>query len=443
MKRMLWMAIAATMLLMPAANAQKINDAAMRQKLAKSDADIQDAKKNVKSSTWLNRGKVYFETLQAPVNDLYYEMEPLMLKMFMGGEPVEQNGDAWVYPWVTVYLKDNKVVAWEQTRQVYDGSAKDIALEALRKAYELDPKQKNKIKSVLDAMVNYYNNVAYFNSELQHYDAAVDAYKTVFDVQSNPAYGEPNYENLYYAGYYATVVGGTDPAMYAEGEALLTKALDNGFVDANGDIYYYLFHCYYGQKDNDASKVADAQKTLFDGIMKYPKNEHILDGLIQLYTSADNVGDPADLIEIVDKALADDPENVDLWFGRGRLFYKLNNLDECIASFKRAIEIKPDTFEGNYFLGVAYTVKGDRLLNEMSTHDFKSQSEYDAELNRALDVYKAAVPYYEKALGFDPQHADTIETLKAVCFRLRDSGDEYMPKFEKYSAMYKQLNGLE
>lgn len=37
---------------------------------------------------------------------------------------------------------------------------------------------------------------------------------------------------------------------------------------------------------------------------------------MQLYTSEEGVGDPADLVTLIDSAIADNPENVDLWFGR-------------------------------------------------------------------------------------------------------------------------------
>ena len=125
--------------------------------------------------------------------------------------------------------------------------------------------------------------------------------------------------------------------MFARGEELLTKALANGYADEAGDIYYYLFHCYYGQKAEDPSKVIKAKDILLEGVAKFPKNDKLLDGLMQLYTSEEGVGDPADLVDLIEKALANDPQNVDLWFGRGRVYYKLNNYDECINSFKRLL----------------------------------------------------------------------------------------------------------
>ena len=50
-----------------------------------------------------------------------------------------------------------------------------------------------------------------------------------------------------------------------------------------------------------------AKDALLTGIGKFPKNERILDGLMQLYTAEQGVGDPADLIALIDKAIEDNP----------------------------------------------------------------------------------------------------------------------------------------
>ena len=49
MKKLIMMAAAALLFVAPAAQAQRVNQEAIRAKLAKSDADIADAKKSVKA----------------------------------------------------------------------------------------------------------------------------------------------------------------------------------------------------------------------------------------------------------------------------------------------------------------------------------------------------------------------------------------------------------
>ena len=442
MKRVLLMAVAAMLLFTPAANAQKVNASGIRQKLEKSDAEINDAKKNVKAATWISRGKSYFESIQEPTKQLYPGLEPTMLKMVMGVEPksttASETGEVWEYEWVNIHLRDGRVVSWEQTKEVYPGAI-DVALEALLKAHELDPKQDAKIKGQLESIVKYYRDLAGISYEIGRYDVAQNSYVTVGKAQTNPAYGAPDYENFFFAGQLSAYLGATDASKFAEGEAMLKQALDAGYTDEEGNIYYYLFHCYYGQKDQDPSKVMQAKEALLEGIEKFPKNERILDGLMSLYTTEEGVGDPADLISLIDKSLADDPTNADLWFGRGRVYYKLDNYDECINSFAKVVEIKPDSFDGNYYLALFYMAKGDKVRDDVNNRDFKSQKEYDTAYQDVLEVYKQAVPWFEKALELNPSHVDTVDCLKSLCARLRDESPEYMEKFTKYTQMYNDM----
>ena len=171
-------------------------------------------------------------------------------------------------------------------------------------------------------------------------------------------------------------------------------------------------------------------------------NERVLDGLMQLYTSEEGVGDPADLVSLIEKALQNDPKNADLWFGRGRVFYKLKNYDECINSFQKVVEIKPDSFDGNYYLALFIMAKGDELRKAASQTDFKSRADFDAAYAKVFDTYKKAVPWFEKAHELKPDHLDTVDCLKSLCFRLREEGD-YMTKYEKYNSIFKKLKGIE
>ncbi len=226
------------------------------------------------------------------------------------------------------------------------------------------------------------------------------------------------------------------------GAQALNDALAVGYADEAGDIYYYLFHSYYGQKAQDAAFLTKAKDALLAGIEKFPKNEKILDGLMQLYTSEEGVGDPADLIGLIDKSLESDPDNVDLWFGRGRVFYKLKNYDETINSFKKVVELKPDLYDGNYYLGLFYTVKADAMNTEMGQKNYRSQSEYDADLKAVNAVYMAALPYFEKAHQLKPEDVDTVDYMKSISFRLRDEPG-MMDKYNEYNALLKKMKGLE
>lgn len=448
MKKTMLAVFAALLLAVPVVQAQKVNKTAILDKIAKSDADIADAKKGAKSATWINRGKIFMEAAAEPTKNLFVNMEVVMLKLAVGepsstgSETIGENTfETWVYPYFTGYVKDGKLVAWKQTQWVMeDAPAK--AIEAFNKAYEMDPKAASKVKEGLQSVSDFCSQVGNVGLDTGSFTEAADAYAQAFEAQSSPAYGNADPALLYYAGYLRTADGATHPESYAKGEAYLNKALDLGYTDEEGHIYYYLFHCYYGQKDADKENLMKAKNALLTGIEKFPKNERILDGLMQLYTAEEGVGDPADLVAMIDKAIAENPENIDLWFGRGRIFYALKDYDESIASFRKVVELQPELFEGNYYLGIFYIFKGDAMNEEMREKQYSSTAEIDADQKEVGKVYMEALPWLEKAHQIKPEDATTLEFLKSLCFRLRDE-EGVMEKFEKYNALYKQSQGLE
>ncbi len=165
MKRTIWMALAALLLAVPAANAQKVNESAFLAKIQKSDADIADAKKNIKASTWINRGKLFCDIAAEPTKNLFINMDAAMLKLAVG-EPAstgsaEVGGQAcetWEYPYFTAYIANNKLLTWKQKKAIV-ADAPAQAIEAYNKAYELDPKQGEKIKAGLKQVSDFCSQV--------------------------------------------------------------------------------------------------------------------------------------------------------------------------------------------------------------------------------------------------------------------------------------------
>ena len=443
MKRMILVALAAVLLAVPAVEAQKVNKSAIVGKLQKSDADIADAKKNAKASTWMNRGKVYYEAAVAPTKDVFVGMETMMLKM-TAGEPQSVGQEtlagvayeSWVYPFVTVYIKDGKVATWTETQTVYEGAGQ-VAVEAYLKALSMDQKQAEKVKEGMQQLANYYSQLGNTSLDAARYADAADGYLNAHNILSNPVMGNGQDGTLvYYAGYLRTMDGANNPESFVKGAKHLEDALAMNYADDEGNIYYYLFHCYYGQKDADKAFILKSKEALLAGIEKFPGNERILEGLMSLYTTEEGVGDPHDLVAMLDGQLAQNPTSVDLWFGRGRLFYALKDYEKSIESFRKVAELKPELYEGWFYLGLFYTLRGDQQNNVINEKQYTSQAAYDADLEAVNAIYRQAIPAFEKALEIQPDSVDTLESLKAICFRLRDEAG-MMDKYNKYNEAWK------
>ena len=89
MKKVISIMAIAMVLAAPAAMAQKINESAVRAKMEKSEAEINDAKKAEKAATWLNRAKIYSDAITEPTKSLFVGLDATMLRIAMG-EPDER-----------------------------------------------------------------------------------------------------------------------------------------------------------------------------------------------------------------------------------------------------------------------------------------------------------------------------------------------------------------
>ena len=444
MKKIISMVVVLAALVVPTVTAQKINTESFNARMEKSDADIANPKKAGKAATWLNRAKILQEAITAPTKGLYGNgLDVSMLNVILGVNPTSTNGDTYSYEWVDIYSKNKKVVGWKIKKEVIP-NAFQLMMEAYEKAYELDSNTIAKTKSAIETLNSFYTELGAASLNTQNYKEAIDAYVKAIDLQSSPAIRkvDPNY--YFFAGQLAAYLGTENVQYFIDGEKYLTQAKDLGFTDEQGNLYYFLFHCYYGQREADKENILKAKNILLEGIEKYPQNERIMEGLIQLYTSKDNVGNPAELVGRLDKMLSEKPENADLWFARGQIFFKLKNFDECINSFLKVNELRPNDYDANFYLGYFYIAKGDEVNRNFNKRldSISSQEEYQAGLKEVSRAYMKALPYFEKAMEIRPDAVDCAEYLKQLCFRLRDE-EGVMDKYNKYNAIYKKLKGIQ
>ena len=443
MKRIITLVALVSALTVSTATAQKINDAAFKAKLEKSNADIANPKKATKAATWLNRGKLCAEAIMEPTKNIFSGLDANMLAMSLGTPATAVNGDVHEFDWVKIHTKEGKVSAWVIKKEVLPG-AFQLAVEAFSKAYELDAAQASKIKTTLESLINFYSELGSTSIDIAEYKNAIDAYLKAVELQQNPAIGKADSRYYFFAGQLAAFLGAQDAQYFEDGEKYLTKANELGYKDEQGNLYYFLFHCYYGQRAKDKEYVIKAKNALLDGIEKYPRNERIMEGLIQLYTSEEGVGNPADLVERIDKMLAEKQDNADLWFARGQVFFKLKNFDECINSFLKINDLKPNDYDTNFYLGYFYMAKGDEVNRAFNAKldSISSQEAYQEGLKAVNAAYMKSLPWLEKAMELKPESVDCAEYLKVLCFRLRNE-EGIMDKYNKYNALYKKLKGIQ
>ena len=334
------------------------------------------------------------------------------------------------------------IEGWNQKKALKEGLAA-TAIASLTKAYEMDPNIESKIASVALNLANALMQQGDALNSVGRILESAECFELAYRAESIVPSTTANGDNIFNSGmlvtmYAAGAEGEEALAAFAKGEQLFTEVISKGYADANGHIYYYLFHCYYGQKSlNPELYLAKAKEALLTGIKLFPKNNTILDGLMQFYTAEQGVGDPAELTEMIETSLQNDPTNYDLWFGRGRVYNAIKNYEECIKSFEKCAELRPEAFDANFYLGYFIIEKANDAVNVLNSNSGMSYDEYEAENAKINLIYAEAIPWLERAHEIDPSDVATIEYLNSLCFRLRDL-DGMMDKYNKYHELFMQ-----
>ncbi len=452
MKKFLFLTTALLVMAAQVASAQKVSTAKELAKLNKADATLVDAKKNCKAATWNAHGKVYTDAYMLPTKFLLVNSPVQTLQMNVGqpdemiqGEFLGSPVIVCVYEYVDIYVNPQTymIVGWEQKKSLKENIA-ETAIESFKKAYEMDPKLGSKI--AVNAMT-LANALAQQGDVLNLIGKTAEAaynFELAYRAQQVCPEAKANAANLYNAGLLNTIhasslEGEAAVTAFAKSQSILTEALEAGYKDETGNIYYYLFHSYYGQKDvNRDVFLPKAKGALLEGIKLYPKNSTILDGLMNLYTAEEGIGDPAELTAMIEESLKADPTNYDLWFGRGRVYNAMKDYDECIKSFEKCAELHPNDFEPYFYTGYFIIEKANVLVEELNANSGLSYDDYNAENDKINLVFAKAIPWLEKAYEIKPDDASTIGYLNNLCFRLRDM-DGMMEKYNKYHELYMQM----
>lgn len=432
MKKICILAAAALFCVATQASAQGgkgVDKEGLLKKIERTDEDIANPKKNTKATTWIHRGDVFTEAGAAVSKNIFKNIEEAALKD-ANGNPMEVTTErigqdeyaVYIYPDVKVYLNaDGKVMFWVPLTTVEQG-AFDKAYDAYAKAYEVDNKSASRVKEGILNLANEYKKVGDNLFSQRQFEQTADNFAKAFDIQMHPAVNQVDTAILYNAGLFYTFAND-----FTKAEQYLEKALSYGF-EADGDVYFYLYHAYYGQNKSDK-----AMDILQRGIRKYPANASIIEGLVTLYSNTEGV-DPSEIVPMVLKAIDEEPNNYLLWSGLGGVYDKLGQFDKAIEAYQKSVDIAPDDFVNNYRLGYAYVVHGDEMNKKLNDGSITNSKDYNAGLEAVNNEFEKALPWLEKAHQIRPNHVATVTLLKNITFRLRER-----PGIQEKNDHYKKL----
>jgi tetratricopeptide (TPR) repeat protein len=410
----------------PEGGTSALNYTGLENRLKKSDADIQDPKKNQKVKTWISRATLLTEIFNVNNDVLRKGMDPVAVKIFykepMEIQTVEEGSDKieiYVYDRVELKFRNGILESWKETKKIMPDPLGE-ATKSLEEAVKLntDGKSDKDIKEGIQAVKAGLEVEAVNAYESKDFKASHENFIKLLELNKQPLMNnQVDTLILYYAGRAAL-----ENKDYPEANRLFAEAAANKYEDP----YLYVFRkqAFFASGDTAAGV-----KVINEGFNKYPENQSILIELINYYLVSNQADEALRLLGV---AKASDPTNVSFTFAEGSLYDKLGRFDEAEKSYKTCLEMKPDYFDATYNLGVLYFNKAVKIYEEASK--LTDNAAYEKAKTEGDNVLMQAVPYMEKASELDPKDKSSLETLKTIFYRLKMD--------DKYQEVVKKMNEL-
>ncbi|MGB3587257.1 MAG: tetratricopeptide repeat protein [Tunicatimonas sp.] len=313
-------------------------------------------------------------------------------------EKTKDDGKTW-YTYGDVYL----AIATDSTKSVQVDEPYEKALMAYRKVKDLE--KENSLyavqadQQVQQVWANAVNNGASLYSA-QSYDEAIK----LFDVAKMAM---PDDTTAYiYGGISAQQAGNMSAA--AENYAYLVDSLDYTSKDFyNSLIYIYLV------ENKDEEKALEYLRKAQD---VFPEDPEFLKREITMLINNEMYDEAKQKLA---KAVDAEPDNPMLYYNQGYLYEQMDDSEQAIESYKKAIEKDPKYFDANFNLAAFYYNEAADILAEANDMDLKEYQEKGEAIEaEAKSYFEKALPYLETSQSLEPDNQKVLETLATVYQRL-------------------------
>jgi len=368
-------------------------------------------------------------SLSKGTNAHYSEAREL-IKAALANAETKDDPKTW---YVAGYVEDQqfsaermKQVLGQQPNEAVMYTALTSVLPYFEKAYELDqlpdakgkakPKYTKDIKGILSANHVYYINAGAFYFDARDYQKAYESFEQYRKISDLPMFqGERTAErdsNFMTVQFFAAVAA-TQLNNSALAIASLERAKSTDYR-AN-DVYQYLIYEYEQLKDS-----VNVEKTLIEGLQKFPEEKYYLLSLINTYIYS-NRNEQA--IEYLKTAIAREANNAQLYDVMGRVYESgLKDFDNAETYFKKALEIDPAYIESLANLGRIYYNQAVNKLGEANL--LSDAKQYQEESSKAKDLFKKALPFFENAYKQKPDEREYLIALRGIYYNL-NMNDEF------------------
>ena len=314
----------------------------------------------------------------------------------------------------------------KEVDQVKKGKAIMEAYDYFLKAYKLDqmPNAKGKVKPKFDKKIKenikefytaQYNLVGYGAHlfDKKDYKGAFDAFSTFLEIPKLPMMNKElsMTDSTYRMIKYFSALAATNMQNHDKAIEMYKDLADDNYETKN--VYQLLADEYRTIKDT-----VNYLATLEQGFKLFNDDPWFLQNIINHYIYSDKIEEAS---KYLDAAIAQAPTVAEYYYVKGNVEERLGNNDGARKAFEKALELQPKM--ASAYAGIGRIIFNQAVELLRAADSIRDNKLYNAEVQKANDIFKQSLPYMEKAVELDPKDTDFKQALKMLYYRLGDNAD--------------------
>ncbi len=281
------------------------------------------------------------------------------------------------------------------------------AYASYEKAIELDPKGNIKKKIITNMIYNslavnlFKQGSARFESK--DYEGALKSFGAQIKITEGDKYVGTVDTGMYYNAGLAAI----NAKKYSKAIKFFEKCTEMKYLGIRP--FFDIQICFLELGDT-----LKAESILKNLTTQFPNDKEVYLQLIDFYLKSNRNEEALQYIKI---AKENDPNNYSLFFASGIISLNQNNYNDAITDLSKSIGIKPDFYDTQFAMGIAYINKAADMNNR--ANEIMDVKKYNEAVDQLNTVYAKALPFMEKAYELKPDDVDTMIRLQELYYRLK------------------------
>ena len=287
--------------------------------------------------------------------------------------------------------------------------------------------------NITKKMLEYYKNqelVKYgiYLNEQRDFEGAYKAFKKHIEIpeldmmQNEKLQKEMPRDSIYTQYKYYAAIFAVQAQLHEQAIAVLEELKDGDYEAVS--VNQFLYQEYVELKDT-VKFVA----TLQDAIARFPQESWFLQNLINYYIFS---GQEQAAIDYLAQAIEREPNVAQYHHIKGNLDENQGNYEAALVDFDNALKLDPTLADAMAGKGRVYYNQAVKL-NEAAAM-ISDNKEYKKALEEMNQVFRKALPFFEKAHEMAPEDRNYMQILKGLYYRFNMTAE--------YDAISEKLNNL-